>query len=55
MLVVVALLPLSLAMYDNYLNHGGDNGGGGGPEAAAVAAMAAVEDNYPQKRPATRA
>ncbi len=58
MLVVVLPLPLSLSMYVGEFDHGGGSGGGGGPAAAAVgavAAVAAVEDNYWQKRPATRA
>ena len=58
MLVVVLLLPLSLSMYDSELGHGGGGGGGGGPAAAAAAVMvavAAVDDNYPQMRPARRA
>ncbi len=58
MLVVVLLLPLSLAMDAGEFDHGGDGGGGGGggPVAVAVvAAAAAVDDNWRQKRPATRA
>ena len=58
MLVVVLLLPLSSSMYDGEFDHGCGGGSGGGPAAAAVAAVAtvaAVEDNYRQKRPATRA
>ncbi len=58
MLVVVLLLPLSLPMYDGEFDHSGGSGGGGGLASAVVAAVvavAAVEDNYWQKRPATRA
>ena len=58
MLVVVLLLPLSLPMYDREFDHSGGSGGGGGLASAVVAAVvavAAVEDNYWQKRPATRA
>ena len=55
MLVVALLLTFSSSMYDSEFDHGGGNGGGGGPVAAAVAAVAAVEDIYRQKRPATRA
>ncbi len=55
MLVVLLLLPLSLAMDDGKFDHGGGGGGGGGPLAAAVAAVAATDDNWRQKRPATRA
>jgi hypothetical protein len=57
MLVVVLLLPLSLAMYDGDFDHGGGGGGGVGGNlvAAAVVAVAAVEDDWRQKRLATRA
>ena len=55
MLVVLLLLPLSLAMDDGEFDHGGGGGGGGGPAAAAAAAVAAVDDDWRQKRPATRA
>ncbi len=49
------LLPLSLSMYDGEFNHGCVGGGGGSLTAAVVAAVAVVEDNYRQKRLATRA
>jgi len=52
------LMPFSLAIDDNEFDTGGGGSGDGGPAAAvevAVAAVAAVEDNYRQKRPATRA
>ncbi len=55
MLVVLLLLPLSLAMDDGEFDHGGGGGGGGGPAAAAAAAVAATDDDWRQKRPATRA
>ncbi len=55
MLVVVLLLPLSLAMDDGKFDHGGGGGGGGGPAAAAVAAVVAMDDDWRQKRPAMRA
>ena len=55
MLLVVVLLPLSLSMYDGEFNHSGGGGSGGGPVVAVVTAVAAVEDNYWQKWPATRA
>ncbi len=55
MLVVVLLLPLSLAMDDGKFDHGGGGGGGGSPAAAAVAAVVAMDDDWRQKRPATRA
>ncbi len=54
MLVVVVLLPLSLAMENGEFDHGGGRGGGGGPAAAAAAAVVAVDDNWGQKQPATR-
>jgi hypothetical protein len=56
-LVVVLLLPLSLAMDDGEFNHGGGGGGGGGgnPVAAAAAAVAVVDNNWWQKWPAKRA
>ncbi len=55
MLVVLLLLPLSLAMDDGKFDHGGGGGGGGGPAAVAAAAVAAMDDDWRQKRPATRA
>jgi hypothetical protein len=55
MLVVLLLLPLSLAMDNGKFDHGGGGGGSGGLAAAAVAAMAAMDDDWRQKRPATRA
>ncbi len=58
MLVVLLLLPFSLAVGDSEFDHGGGGGGGeggGGPAAAAAAAVAATDDDWRQKRPATRA
>jgi hypothetical protein len=59
MLVVLLLLPLSLAMDDGKFDHCGGSGGGGGPvavaAAAAAAAVAAIDNNWRQKRPAMRA
>jgi hypothetical protein len=55
MLVVLLLLPLSLAMDDGKFDHVGGVGGGGGPAAVAAAAVAAMGDDWRQKRPATRA
>ncbi len=55
MLVVLLLLPLSLAMDGGKFDHGGGVGGGGGPAAAAAAAVMAMDDDWRQKRPATRA
>jgi hypothetical protein len=55
MLGVLLLLPLFLAMNDGKFDHGGGGGGGGGPVAVAAAAVAAMVDNWRQKRPAMRA
>jgi hypothetical protein len=55
MLVVLLLLPLSLAMDDGKFDHGGGGGGGGSPAAAAAVAVVAMDNNWRQKRPATRA
>jgi hypothetical protein len=54
MLVVLLLLPISLAVDNSELDHGGGGGGGGGPAAAAAMAGVAVDDDWQQKRPATR-
>ncbi len=51
-LVVLLLLPLSLAMDNGEFDHGG---GGGGPAAVPAAAAAAVDDKVWQKWPAMRA
>jgi hypothetical protein len=45
MLVVLLLLPLSLAMGNGEFDHGGGIGGSRGPLAAAAAAVAAVNDD----------
>ncbi len=55
MLVVLLLLPLSLAMDDGKFDHGGGGGGGGGPAAAAAAVVVAMDDNWRKKQLATRA
>ncbi len=55
MLVVLLLLPLSLAMDDGKFDHGGGGGGSSGPAAAAAAAVAVMDNDWRQKRPATRA
>jgi hypothetical protein len=55
MLVVLLLLPLYLAMDDGKFDHGGGGGGSGGLVAAAAAAVVALDDNWRQKRPTTRA
>jgi hypothetical protein len=55
MLVVLLLLPLSLAMDDGEFNHGGGGGGGGGLAAVAAVAGAAVDNDLQRKRPAMRA
>ncbi len=54
MLVVVLLLPLSLAMDDGKFDHGGGSDGGGGLAAAAAVAVAALDNNWRQKRPTIR-
>jgi hypothetical protein len=53
--VVVLLLPLSSAMDNGEFDHGGSGGGSGGLAAAAAAAVEAVDDDWRQKQPATRA
>ncbi len=55
MLVVLLLLPHFLGMNSGKFDHGGGGGGGGGPAAAAAAAVAAMDGNWRQKLPATRA
>jgi hypothetical protein len=54
MLVVVLLLPLSLAMDNGECNHGGDGGSGGGGGLVAAAAVA-VDDGWRRKEPVTGA
>ena len=53
--MLLLLVPLSLAMDDSKFDHGGGGVGGGGPVAAAVVAVAAMDEDWRQKRPATRA
>ncbi len=57
MLVVLLLLPNSLAVDNGELDHLGGGGGGGSlaTAAAAAAAGAAVDDNWQQKQLAMRA
>jgi hypothetical protein len=55
MLVVLLLLPLSLAMDDGEFDHGGGGGGGGNPAAAAAVEGAAVDDDWRQKQLSMRA
>jgi hypothetical protein len=55
MLVVLLLLPISLAVDNAEFDHRGGSGGGWGPAAVAAAAGAAVDNNWRQKQPATRA
>jgi hypothetical protein len=55
MLVVLVLLPLFSAMNNGEFDHGGGGGGGGGPAAAAAAAVVAMDNDWLQKQPATRA
>jgi hypothetical protein len=45
MLVVLLLLPFSLAMDDGKFDHSGGSGGGGSPVAAAVAAVTAMNND----------
>ena len=47
-LVVLLLLPLSLAINNGKFDHGGGGGGGGGPAAAAAAAVVAMDDDWRQ-------
>jgi hypothetical protein len=54
MLVMLLLLPHSLAMENGEFDHGGGGGSGGGLAAVAAAARAAVDNNWHQKRPAMR-
>jgi hypothetical protein len=49
MLVVLLLLPLSLAMDDGKFDHGGGGGGGGGSAAVAGAAVAAMGNDWQKK------
>ncbi len=48
-------MPLFLATDECEFTHSGGGGGGGGQVAAAAAGVVAVDDNWQQKRPATRA
>ncbi len=41
-------------MNDGEFDHGGGGGGGGGPAAAAAVAVVAMDNDWRQKRPATR-
>ncbi len=56
--MVLLLLPLSLALDELttvVVDHGGGVGGGGGPAAAAAVAVVAMDNDWRQKRTATRA
>jgi hypothetical protein len=53
--VLLLLLPLSLAMDDGKFDHGGGGGGDGGPTAVAAMVVAAMDNDWRQKRPVTRA
>jgi hypothetical protein len=55
MLVVLLLLPLSLAMDDGEFDHGGGGGGSGSPATVAAVVVAVVDDDWWQKRPEMRA
>ena len=52
---MLLLLPLSLAIDYGEFDHGGGGEGGGGLVAAAAVAVAVVDNDWRQKRPATRA
>ncbi len=54
MLVVLLLLPFSLAIDDGEFDHGGGGGGSGGLVAAAALAVAVVDNDWLQKWLATR-
>jgi hypothetical protein len=54
-LVVLLLLPLSLAINDSEFDHNSGVDGGGGPAAVAALAAAAVDEDWRKKRPAMRA
>ncbi len=53
--MVLLLLPLFSAMNDGKFDHSGGGGGGGGPAAVTAAAVAAMDNDWRQKQPATRA
>ncbi len=53
--MVLLLLPISLAVDNGEFDHCGGSGGGGGPAAAAAATGAAVDNDWRQKWPETRA
>ncbi len=55
--MVLLLLPFSLAMDDGKFDHGGGGGSGGSlaAAAAAVVAVVAMDNDWRQKRQATRA
>ncbi len=42
-------------MDNGEFDNGGGDGGGGGPVAVAAVAVVAMDNNWRQKRPATRA
>jgi hypothetical protein len=55
MLVVLLLLPFSLAIDYGEFDHSCGGGGSGGLAAAAAMAVAVVDNDWRQKRPAVRA
>jgi hypothetical protein len=55
MLVVLLLLPLSLAMNDGEFDHSGGGGGIGGLAEVAAAAVAAIDNDWQKNWLATRA
>ncbi len=55
MLVVLLLLPLSLAIDNGEFDHNGVSRGSGSLVAAAAVAVVVVDNDWRQKRPATGA
>jgi hypothetical protein len=55
MLVVLLLLPLSLAMDNGKSDHSGGGRGSGGSVAAAAVVVAAMDNDWQKKWPAMRA
>ncbi len=49
MLVVLLLLPISLAVDDGEFDHHGGGGSGGSPAAAAAVTGAAVDEDWRRK------
>ncbi len=53
--MVLLLLPFSLAIDYGEFDHGGGGEGGGGLVAAVAVVVVVVDNDWGQKRPATRA